>query len=944
VPEALLDRFPVHAEYSATGNLTNAYIAYAGSYLCVVYEDQTSHAITAIVIDADRDSVVKIQTLEGTGRYPRVIGLDGDFIAMWVSTSVDRLRVSKLTVSTLTWSAPANLLTDIQADETSWDTVPDDNGGAFFVVYVNDSGQLDVKRFNNSLSQTHAALNQRSGKSVLNVAIHEEGSRVYVALQNDTDNAIECIGYVSTDLTSGFAVQTIQALAGNPFGSITVGSRTATDAWIVWELAFSVATPPTNQSAIQWKTISSTGTVTATLHETRNCQLASRIFRIDSHSYVTINTAAASPEEYGLCLIELGNSYTASTDYRARPVARWADAELYDPFGFNHLSGIGYDGNLTFWSAFAMKDFEKPGTSRGVSIEYTRMRMGDPRGPGGGITRWQCIESHRGAMIPAGFPHAFDGERAFEAGFSWYPWVQHSSLIAGGSLPLNEEQEYLLCYVYTDAIGRVWRSTPSVSVVLTPTVGGTQTVRLAVPHYTVSSMHDVDVLDLSSKFKNPVGIEVYRRNNTTSANGPFIRILTVVGGGPQLSVQPCDPLSTDFLLITDTGLTDANQPELYTTGGVQEHEVPPPFAFMVAFDGRVLGADRRTVWPSQELVAREGVFWNSENSFRVDEDGDITAFSVQDFSCIVWKRNGIYYFQGSGPDDTGINSAYTTPVRVSTDDGCIEARSVALTPVGTFYQSERGIMLLDRQFNTDYIGAPVEDELAAFPEICAATVVTEESEVRFWCRGVDDAISDFRMLVYDYQRKRWCVRRYFFDGEFSYGGAITALVHRGDYIWARTSGKIFRETDAKFSDFDGATDLYVERDLETADLALDGFAGFQRIWYLTLTGKALYSDILEAPSIVVEVYTDHAAQDSTPIVTYTFLPPVIAAQSARFPLMQLRMGPLPTAAQNSQAIRVRVRELEVPSDTFNEGVAWTSLMLEYGVETGRGRFPATQRA
>ena len=937
VPEALLDRFPVHGEYSA-GPLNSASVAQGNGYLCLVYEDTLFDSITAVVVDEERDSVVSVTVLtaSGGGARPHVIFLNNTFIAIWVATAATQLRAATFATSTLTWSGVTNIVTNVGANSVQWDVAPDDAGNFFFLTYVQSpGGELNLRRYDSTLTLTHTAANQRAGKTIVGVAVFEEGTRVYLALQNSTDNTVECIGYATADLSAGFAVTVVQALAGAPFGTITVGSRTSTDAWIAWEIAFSAATPPTTQAAVQWKTISNAGVVTATLHETRNCQIGSRVFRYDAHSYMVVGTGGPGffGEQYGLCMVDLGNDYIASANYRARPVARWADGELFDQFGLNHISAVPTNGDGTFWCAYAMKDFEEAGTSRGASIEYARIKLNDGQ-------RWQCIEAHRGVMMPAGFPHAFDGERCFEAGFSFYPWVQQSGLIGGGILPLNEEQEYILCYVYTDALGRIWRSTPSVSVVHEPTVAGTQTVRLAVPHYTISSMYDVDVLDVLGSFKNPVGIEVYRRNNTTSANGPFVRILTTVGGFTG-SVQPCNPLGSDFMLILDTGLTDADQPELYTSGnpGAQEHEVPPPFSYVVGFDGRVIGADRRTVWPSQEMVQREGIFWNSANSFRVDEDGDITGFSVQDFSCIVWKRAGIYYFQGTGPDDTGLNGAYTAPSRVSTDDGCIDARSLVLTPVGTFYQSERGIMLLDRQFNTDYIGAPVEDTLAEYPEILAATVFTEESEVRFWCRHA--VSNDFRMIVYDYHRKKWCVRAYFSE-ENVFDGAITALVHRGEYFWATEDGFIAQETDEFFGDFDGATTTYAHLDLSTADISLDGFAGFQRIWYLTLTGKALYENAVDGPVVLVDVFTDYADEGATPIATYTFQP--INSIQPSFPIVQYRMGPLPSAAQNCQAIRLRIRDGEIPGDTFNEGIAWTSLMLEYGVETGRGRFPANQRA
>jgi hypothetical protein len=928
VPEALLDRFPILGNYTQ-GNLKNASIAYSSfGYLCIVFGDQDNAIVTAVVVDEGSDAIVSITALSPFAMNPRVVTVDGNFYAAWPLTATNVIKCAIFDTATLTWSALTSIVTTNANSTTNWDMVADDSASAFFVVNDRSTGQLDLRRFNAALTETHNALDARTGKTTTRYALHEEGSRLYLALSNNTDSRVESIGFVSADLTSGYTVQTVQS-SYSPFGTITVGQRTAGNAWVLWEVIESAATPAIAQSAAQWKTISSAGTVTATLHETRNVRLASRVFVYDGHSYITIATAFPGGEQFGLTVVDLGNDYIATTDYRMRPIARWADGELYDQFGVNHLSAVAVGPLGQFWVAFAMKDFEIAGVSRGISIEYDKLRLDDP-------LRWQIIPAARGAMVPAGFPHAWDGVNMFEAGFSWYPWIQSIGLVAGGSLQADYQYEFVACYVWTDVLGRTWRSTPSTSRTITPT-GGNLSVQLAIPNYTVTSMTDFD-----GGFRNPAGIEVYIRNNGDPTG--VLPAPTTLLEFTRAIVAASDPLAANFTLITIGSEPASTNPFLYTNGDPAplDNEVPPPFLYMVEFDTRIVAADRRRVWYTKELDPQGvfGAFWNSTNSFLLDEGGDTTALSVQDYSCIIWKLESVYYFQGHGPDDTGLNNAFTTPTRVATDDGCVNARSIAVTPVGTFYLSGRGIMLLDRQLQTDYVGAAIEDELALFADIRVTTVHPAESEVRFWCKS-SFGDNDFRMLVYDYLRRRWCVRFYFPHGDqLDLGkGAETALMHTGQYLWAEASGFIFAETGSQFGDDDGVDQSFVQLDEETADISLDGFAGFQRIWYLTLTGRALYTDHTKGPKVQVDIWIDYASKDATPDCSFSFTQG--QADQAAFPMVQYRMH---MPFQNCQAIRVRVRDVEQPADPFNASVAWQSLMLEYGVETGRGRFPALQRA
>ena len=90
------------------------------------------------------------------------------------------------------------------------------------------------------------------------------------------------------------------------------------------------------------------------------------------------------------------------------------------------------------------------------------------------------------------------------------------------------------------------------------------------------------------------------------------------------------------------------------------------------------------------------------------DPGAITGIAAMDDKLIIFKANTIYYLAGTGPDNTGANNDFTDPVFITGTVGCINANSIVYTPNGIFFQSNKGIWVLNRNLTTEYVGAPVE--------------------------------------------------------------------------------------------------------------------------------------------------------------------------------------------------------------------------------------------
>src|SRR5208283_5242873 len=87
--------------------------------------------------------------------------------------------------------------------------------------------------------------------------------------------------------------------------------------------------------------------------------------------------------------------------------------------------------------------------------------------------------------------------------------------------------------------------------------------------------------------------------------------------------------------------------------------------------------------------------------------GPITALAPMDGNLVIFKKNAIYYINGTGPDNTGANSQYSQPLFISSTVGCINTNSIVFTDSGLIFQSDKGLWLLGRNLSVQYIGAAV---------------------------------------------------------------------------------------------------------------------------------------------------------------------------------------------------------------------------------------------
>lgn len=397
--------------------------------------------------------------------------------------------------------------------------------------------------------------------------------------------------------------------------------------------------------------------------------------------------------------------------------------------------------------------------------------------------------------IVGGILQMYDGRSVVEHGFSLYPEGVTGVSIAGSNLSVGSYQ-YVAVYAWTDNVGQIHRSAPSVPVTVTIIDDGFKSARITVPMLRVTKKEDAF-------------IEIYG----TEANGTVFYKLTS-------STSPIynDP-DLDSVQFEDT-LTDAQKLDnelLYTTGGVLENIAAPSCNYITTYKTRVFVADEKNVFYSKERSEGFPVEFNDSLQIPVDaRGGKIRAIANMDNFVLIFKERAIFLISGEGPNNLGEQNDFRLPQLITTDVGCIDSNSVVETPSGLMFKSSKGIYLLSRSLQVDYIGAPVERYNAT--EITSATLLADTNQVRF---TTENSLT----LVYDYYHNRWST--------FTNHESLDSGIYRSRYVIIKANGEVWMENQSKFTD--GAQAIKIK--IVSSWIQASGIQGYQRFYKLMLLGN-----------------------------------------------------------------------------------------------------------
>jgi hypothetical protein len=506
----------------------------------------------------------------------------------------------------------------------------------------------------------------------------------------------------------------------------------------------------------------------------------------------------------------------------------------------------------------------------------------------------------------------FDGSAVCEHGFHLYPEIADPVESTTGGLMAAGQYQYAAVYEWMDAQGLIHQSAPSLVGTATIASGSTGSVTVTV-----------STLRVTSK-PTPVSVVLYR---TLVNQGVFYRLGTI--SDPTVNDETVDSVS--FVdgqadsAITGNSLLYSNP----TNPGAEVANLPCPATnYVWRYRNRVcfIPAESPFQWGySKAFVPGVPIEFNPQQFYQAvaQDGGPLTCGIEMDDKNVLFTRTRIYVVAGDGPAPNGANVDYgSSPQAIPSDVGCVDPRSLVLTPAGIIFKSAKGIYLLTRGLALSYIGANVESWNDA--NITGSAVIPNSRRVIF--------VTDRRIaLVYDYYVQKWCV--------WGNHDAADVTIFGGLLCYLRPDGRLLLETPGLYSD-DGGPVLI---SWVTGWLSFAGLAAFQRVWRFAILGdyrsphKLTVSVAVNNNPIPVQTDTVAAAAILTPGVTGdTLLADVENPGDGVFPSYEWVVK---LKRQSCSSMQVTVKETQ-EDGVQGEGLSVSAMTFLAGVKAGITKAPA----
>lgn len=425
--------------------------------------------------------------------------------------------------------------------------------------------------------------------------------------------------------------------------------------------------------------------------------------------------------------------------------------------------------------------------------------------------------SDGGALyLTGGTTCVFDGVFVTEAGFLVSPCKPTTST-SGTGITAATGWTYLAIWERHTASGD-W-----VVSGVSPPSASTGAVANKTVNVTVASLTMLGPTDAAY---GSVRVRFYRTADGNSP--PFYSVGSVMNDPEAATISIADRVSDATLTARATLYAPNN---VGGVGAPLDRRAPPCFQAVVSYNGMIVGASGSTLWYSGDNVVGEATWFSPV--FQLPFADPITALAVQDGSLYVFTRTSAHIVAGEYPSTNGASGGLGTPRRLAVDVGCVDPRSVAVTSLGIFFQSERGIELMTRAQSVEWIGEPVQATIASYPVITAATLDSAASLVRFECAESETSNvvgTTGVCLVYDLTLRAW-VSVDKITGEFAAElkpaqSACMAYVNDAwRYVRVDSSGTVYYERSASDASAHLDGSAWVTMLAETAWFKLGGIQG-----------------------------------------------------------------------------------------------------------------------
>jgi hypothetical protein len=352
------------------------------------------------------------------------------------------------------------------------------------------------------------------------------------------------------------------------------------------------------------------------------------------------------------------------------------------------------------------------------------------------------------------------------------------------------------------------------------------------------------------------------------------------------------------------GAMPLKQRALYTTGGVLEDRPPPtPIGAVSIAKNRiwVMSAEAEEVWFSDVIFPGELPLFNEACTLPLPQGGGDGFFAVEiDGKIVVFQKYQISVTYGDGPNQDG-SSNFPDLQIVARDIGTINSNTVITTNDGIFFLSSKGLWLLDRGLQLQFIGTGIDDDASSI--VCGAKL-TDSEQIWFF--------TTTKACIWDNYHKLWTTAPTGLTG-ITDASVIDNTLHviAGGYDYTLTSATT-----------DNGAAITVKA--KTGWISLSGLKGFERIRRImflcdqesstTMTVKLRYNFI----DTVAETFTVTSADivDSGGNVQWIMRPKI----------------------QKCECFQI-----EFETSSSGATLEISSIALEYGIKSGLFRVPASKK-
>lgn len=849
-----------------------------------VYAYEDSRGISITIKDNESENfILSDQLISASGTKPVLTSIQNKvFIFYKVSNSIRLKTLNILSPSVI--SSELTIVSDLNATNHNFDAVQ--YGNKNVIAYQNSSAVLSLLSVDiDGVPSSTTTLSGQSAASCVDLYVDSQ-SRIIVSY---SDNSTVKLSIRSSSVSGQIlAPTTIETIAN--VKNVTSIQCSDLDSYYV---AYEVEGSSSTTQYIKLNTITNTGTIGTPSTILKSVGLASKLICIeDFKTFIPCIHQSTLQSTYFISDIEGSIVSKISPSIGGTLITKGSLPKVSYPT----------DTKVLFPSLVKSKVVTDDGTFYsllGVNSTTINFQPSDP---------YQEAELGENLHISGGILKCYDGNYVSEHGFFLYPEnLTSPSTTTSGGFMSDGIYQYTAVYAWTDAYGQTHRSAPSTPLSITlEGATTTQTVTVRVPTLRLTD-------------KQNVIIELYR---TEAAGDIFYKVSSTTS--PNFNVKTSDTID-----IVDT-LADADilsREILYTTGGVLENIQAPSSTIAESFNDRIFLAgleDKNKIVYSKIRDENEAVEFNDAlYKFVNNFGGNLTSLKTMDDKLIILKEDALYYISGDGPNDLGEQDSFIEPSQISSDVGAIDSKSVILTPNGLMFKSRKGIYLLDRGLNTQYVGAAVEDfnDLT----ITSAVIVPELDQVRF-------TTSNGECLVFNYLTNQWAT--------FKNHKALSAVSILNDYYYLRTDGVLYKENKTIFSDNGSAIPMV----LETSWISFADMQNFKRVYRLHLLGEFkskhkiririaynfkeafIHEKIIDTADFT----SDTAYGDSSPYGSES-------VYGGTGNLHQLRLD---LKQQKCQSIKIRIEEIQ--DVETGEGLSLSNIMFEVGIK-GTGNKPDQSR-